>query len=41
MCLTRMTFAAKVKPGDTVVVQGEGLVGNLYSQALRQREPAG
>ena len=31
--------ATPINPGDTVVVQGQGLVGNLYSQAVRQREP--
>ena len=31
--------ATPIEPGDTVVVQGQGLVGNLYSQAVRQREP--
>ena len=31
--------ATPIEPGDTVVVQGQGLVGNLYSQAVRQRRP--
>ena len=31
--------ATPIEPGDTVVVQGQGLVGNLYSQAVRQRQP--
>jgi L-iditol 2-dehydrogenase len=31
--------ATPIKPGDTVVVQGQGLVGNLYSQAVRERRP--
>ena len=33
--------ATPIEPGDTVVVQGQGLVGNLYSQAVRQRQPGG
>ena len=32
--------ATPIEPGDTVVVQGQGLVGNLYSQAVRQRQPS-
>ena len=28
-----------IEPGDTVVVVGQGIVGNLYSQAVRQRRP--
>ena len=28
-----------VEPGDTVVVLGQGIVGNLYSQAVRERRP--
>ena len=32
--------ATPISPGDTIVVQGQGLVGNLYSQAVRQRKPS-
>ena len=28
-----------IKPGDDIVVLGQGIVGNLYSQAVREREP--
>jgi 2-desacetyl-2-hydroxyethyl bacteriochlorophyllide A dehydrogenase len=28
-----------IEPGDTVVVNGQGLVGNLCSQAVRERRP--
>ena len=28
-----------VEPGDVVVVLGQGIVGNLYSQAVRERRP--
>lgn len=28
-----------IEPGDTVVVLGQGLVGNLYAQAVRERNP--
>ena len=28
-----------INPGDTVVVLGQGLVGNLYAQAVRDRQP--
>ena len=31
--------ATPIEPGDTVVVQGQGLVGNLYAQAVRERSP--
>ena len=31
--------ATPIEPGDTVVVMGQGLVGNLYAQAVRQRNP--
>jgi threonine dehydrogenase-like Zn-dependent dehydrogenase len=31
--------ATPIKPGDTVVVLGQGLVGNLYAQAVRERNP--
>ena len=30
-----------VEPGDTVVVLGQGLVGNMYAQAVRERDPGG
>ena len=28
-----------IEPGDTVVVLGQGLVGNMYAQAVRGRDP--
>ena len=28
-----------IDPGDTVVVLGQGLVGNMYAQAVRRRDP--
>lgn len=28
-----------INPGDDVVVLGQGIVGNLYSQAVRERQP--
>ena len=28
-----------IEPGDDVVVLGQGIVGNLYSQAVRERQP--
>ena len=28
-----------IKPGDDVVVLGQGIVGNLYMQAVRERQP--
>ncbi len=31
--------ATPIDPGDTVVVLGQGLVGNLYTQAVRERSP--
>ncbi len=31
--------ATPIEPGDPVVVLGQGLVGNLYAQAVRQRNP--
>ena len=31
--------ATPINEGDTVVVLGQGLVGNLYAQAVRQRNP--
>lgn len=31
--------ATPMSPGDTVVVLGQGLVGNLYAQAVRERNP--
>ena len=31
--------ATPINPGDTVVVLGQGLVGNLYAQAVRERNP--
>ena len=31
--------ATPIEPGDTVVVLGQGLVGNLYAQAVRERNP--
>jgi len=31
--------ATPIETGDTVVVLGQGLVGNLYAQAVRQRNP--
>ena len=31
--------ATPISPGDTVVVLGQGLVGNLYAQAVRERNP--
>lgn len=31
--------ATPIGPGDTVVVLGQGLVGNLYAQAVRERNP--
>ena len=31
--------ATPIEPGDTVVVLGQGLVGNLYAQAVRERQP--
>ncbi len=31
--------ATPIQEGDTVVVLGQGLVGNLYAQAVRQRRP--
>ena len=31
--------ATPIQPGDTVVVLGQGLVGNLYAQAVRARNP--
>lgn len=31
--------ATPIEPGETVVVLGQGLVGNLYAQAVRQRSP--
>ena len=30
-----------IEPGDDVVVLGQGIVGNLYMQAVRERSPAG
>jgi threonine dehydrogenase-like Zn-dependent dehydrogenase len=33
------TLIPPVEPGDTVVVTGQGLVGNLCGQAVRQRNP--
>jgi threonine dehydrogenase-like Zn-dependent dehydrogenase len=33
------TLIPPVEPGDTVVVLGQGLVGNLCAQAVRQRQP--
>ena len=33
------TLIPPVEPGDTVVVTGQGLVGNLCAQAVRQRQP--
>lgn len=33
------TLIPPVEPGDTVVVMGQGLVGNLCAQAVRQRQP--
>ena len=33
------TLIPPVEPGDTVVVTGQGLVGNLCAQAVRQRRP--
>jgi len=32
--------ATPINPGDTVVVMGQGLVGNLYAQAVRERNPS-
>jgi threonine dehydrogenase-like Zn-dependent dehydrogenase len=31
--------ATPIEPSDTVVVMGQGLVGNLYAQTVRQRNP--
>ena len=31
--------ATPIEPGDTVAVLGQGLVGNLYAQAVRDRQP--
>ena len=28
-----------IEPGDTVVVMGQGLVGNMYAQVVRARDP--
>ena len=33
------TLIPPMEPGDTVVVNGQGLVGNLCAQAVRQRQP--
>ena len=29
-----------IEPGATVVINGQGLVGNLYAQAVRERQPS-
>ena len=36
---TRWARTTPIKPGDDVVVLGQGIVGNLYGQAVRERQP--